>query len=123
MQLSGIGMLIPDWVLGWLAVAAVGAAIIGLPRRIVFGFAAPPLFRWIILPNIDPWFAAQPFWFRTSAVLIISLLGIQAAITLVFGKQVAGHFVGTMLVRLFDLLLLGPLRGIAALIRRLLVAP
>src|SRR5437763_396437 len=107
MHLTGIGTLLPDWVLGWLIAAAVGAAIIRLPRRIVFGFAAPPLLRWIVLPAIDPWFAAQPMWFQAAAILVAGLLAVQSALTLVFGEQVAGHFVGTMLVRIFDCVVLG----------------
>ena len=123
MHLTGIGALLPDWVLGWLVVAAIGGAIIGLPRRVVFGFATPPAFRWIIMPAIGPWFATQPIWFQAIAFLLIALLAIQSALSLVFGKEAAGHFVGTMLVRIFDCVVLGAFRGVASLVHRLLVTP
>jgi hypothetical protein len=123
MHLTGIGTLLPDWVLGWLVVAAIGGAIIGLPKRLVFGFAAPPAFRWVILPAIGPWFATQPLWFQAVTYLAVALLAAQSVLRLVFGKEAAGHFAGTMLVRIFDCVVLGAFRGAAGLVRRLLVSP
>ena len=123
MPLTGIGTLLPDWVLGWLMVAAIGGAIIGLPRRVVLGLAVPPAFRWVIMPAIGPWFSVQPLWLQAVAFLAVALLTAQSVLTLVFGKEAAGHFIGTMLVRVFDLVVLGVFRGVASLIRRLLVTP
>lgn len=123
MHLTGLGVLLPDWVLGWLVVAAIGSAIMGLPGRVVLGLSALPAFRWLVRPVIDPWLAIQPIWFQGVVFLIVALLLVQSVLTLAFGKEATGHFVGTMLVRIFDCVVLGAFRGIAALIRRLLVTP
>ena len=123
MHLTGIGALLPDWVLGWLAVAAAGAAIIGLPRRVALGLAAPPAFRWVVMPAISPWFSAQPLWLQGAAFLAVALLTVQSVLTLVFGKEAAGHFIGVMLVRIFDLVVVGAFRTAGRLVRRLLVTP
>lgn len=120
MPLPGIGLLIPDWVEGWLALAAAGAAITGLRWRIVLGFAAAPAFRWIIGPALRPWFAAEPIAMQAVIVLVVALMAVHSGLTLLFGRQVAALVVGTMLLRIFDRVVIGTFRGLGWAARGLL---
>ncbi|MGH7118781.1 MAG: hypothetical protein ACREFP_07310 [Acetobacteraceae bacterium] len=117
MPLHGIGLLVPEWLEIWLAIAAAVAAIAGLPPRIVLGFAAAPAFHWVIGPALQPWFVAQPIAVQAGIMLVVLLMAMQAGLTMLFGKEPAGHFVGTMLVRIFDQLAFATFRGLGWMAR------
>lgn len=117
---SEISLLFPEWLTPWIVVAAVAAAIMGFNRVAVsLGiYVAIDLF---IAPMLEPWLDQLPLWTLALAALLLPLLVLNAIISLVFGKEAGGHFTGTWLVRIFDLLILGPFHIVGYLLRLLIV--
>jgi hypothetical protein len=111
-------LLIPDWLVVWVAVAAIGAAIVGLPR-LAMALAVLPLIDWVLFPMAEPLLDALPLWVSLILLVVIALLILHALIASVFGREAAGFVVGIYLVRLIDWLFRTPLRA-ARMFRRLL---
>jgi hypothetical protein len=110
-------LLMPDWLVVWVAVTAVGAAILGL-RRLAMGLAVLPLADWVLLPMVGPVLDSLPIWVSVVVLVVIALLILHALIASVFGREAAGFVVGTYLVRLIDWLFRSPLR-LGRMVRRL----
>lgn len=109
---STLGLPVPEWFVGWLTLAALGALVLRLHPRIVFGLAVIPIFV-MTAPLVHAWLDTQPFWMSFLIYTSVGLIALQALLTILFGGAAAGHFTGVMLVRVFDLLISGPLRGLA----------
>lgn len=111
-------LFLPEWALPWVAVIGVAAWILGAR---VLGVAAALLLltELLLAPLLAPWIATLPTWglLMLAAALVIVVL--HQVIDLLFGKETAGHVTGTYVVRLLDVILLGPIRLLARLLRRL----
>jgi hypothetical protein len=101
----------PEWLTVWFAIAAVGAFILGF-RRAGMALMGWPIIDWIVLPAIDPIIDQLPGWAVAALLVVVALLMLQGALSLLFGPEAVGHVIGTYLVRLIDVLLLGPFRGL-----------
>ena len=55
-------------------------------------------------------FQTQPLWLQVGVAIVAVLLLCQSVLLLVFGQHVADTVVANLLLRLVDLLLLGPLQ-------------
>ncbi len=110
MRFQGFAILAPEWLTMWFAVAAVGAFILGFNRTgtALLGW---PIIDWIVLPIIEPVIDQLPGWVVAVIVAVIALVMLQGILSLLFGRAAVGHVVGTYLVRLIDLVFLGPFRG------------
>jgi hypothetical protein len=102
-------LFFPEWITPWIGLAAAAAAILGMKK------AATTLgLFWGIevfaMPILEPWLSELPMWVLAIALLILPLLMLHGFISFIFGKETAGHFTGTWLLRIFDFLLLGPFR-------------
>jgi hypothetical protein len=110
-HLHEIGMFFPEWLIPWIGVAAVATAILGL-KRLAVSFGSFVAFDVFVMPWIKPWFEQLPPWVSIPAIVVFALLVIYALIALVFGEGVAsqaiGQVIGTWLVRLLDVMILGP---------------
>ena len=106
---------IPEWALPWIAVIGAAAWILEI-RSIAFMAGVVLFIEFILAPILAPIIMILPNWalFLLSATVVLSLL--SGAITFLFGKEAAGHVVGTYIVRVIDLSLFGPFR----LIRRII---
>ncbi len=119
MQHQWTSLLLPDALTPWFAVGAVSAAVLGW-QNIARGLAVLPLVNWIVLPLLDPFIDMLPLWVLLVIVPIAALMFLHAVVATLFGREAAGHVVGTYLVRLIDGLLLIP-AGTVRLIGRMLV--
>lgn len=115
---TGVGFIVPDWAMIWFLIFAGAAFILGA-RRVAILVASVPLIRWFVWPVVADTFPELPLWIQILAIVLVPLLLIHGLITLVFGAPTAAHFTGAWLVRLGDLLLFSPTRGIRGLIGRL----
>lgn len=104
----------PEWLTVWFAAAAAGALILGF-KQTAYALMAWPVIDWIVLPIFEPVIDQQPAWVAAVIIAVISLIILQGLLALVFGKEAAGHVIGTYLVRLLDLLFIGPLRFLGRL--------
>ncbi len=111
--------LIPEWTLPWIAVAAAVAFVLGRPRA-GSGFALAFILLTWLTPILKPWLEQQPLWLQAVWVLAVWILLMQAIISLIFGRAVGDGFATHWVIRIVDLLVLGPLRGIAYLLRVLI---
>jgi hypothetical protein len=118
-QLSEIGLFFPEWLTPWLGVAAIAAAIMGW-GRLAASLGAFVAINIFVMPLLEGWLGQLPIWASALAVILLSLLVIHALIALVFGKEAAGQFTGTWLVRISDALILGPFRIVQSLWRLLM---
>lgn len=110
-------MFLPDWIIEWLAIAA-GVSVILRAYRIAGLLAFPVFVRWVAWPTAKPFYDSIPEWQKFLIIALVGLIVLQGLIRLVFGREATGHFTGTMLVRLFDLVFFGPFRSIRKVILR-----
>lgn len=113
--INGLTPFAPDWLWPWIGVVAVASLILGAKRLattlgVLLGTHA------IVVPMLEPWIDTLPTWAIALGTMILLLSVIQAVLTLLFGKEASGQFVGTWLVRLGDLLLIGPFRFIGYIV-------
>ena len=99
----------PDWLTVWFLVAAAGAFILGA-KAAGYSLMAWPILDWIVLPIFEPAIDQLPLMWVAVIGAVITLIILQGLLSLVFGKEAAGHVIGTYLVRLLDLLFVGPFR-------------
>lgn len=118
-RLQGLALLMPEWMLPWVAVAAVAAWILGA-RRAAIALGLFFAMDVLVAPALAPWLAEQPAWALALLTLAMGLMMLQGLLTFLFGRGATDHFVGTWLVRIVDLLLLGPFRVVLALLRLLM---
>lgn len=118
-HLHELGLFIPEWMIPWCVVAAIGAAILGWSRiaTSLSLFVAVDVLVW---PLLEPWLDQLPVWALVLGAILLPLLVVHSLIALVFGEAAAGQFTGTWLVRIADALLLGPLRMLRSLWQLLL---
>jgi hypothetical protein len=114
--LTTLGLFLPDWALPWVAVGAVAAWILGL-RGIGVSLAVLFVADTVLAPFLEPWLDTVPPWALVAGLVIVTLLVLQGFVVALFGREAWGHFAGTWLVRLGDLLLLGPFRALGAILR------
>jgi hypothetical protein len=116
MKALGLSVFIPEWALPWIAVAAVGSFILGA-NRMGTSLIALLVLDIVVAPLLAPVLAGIPLWALLLLLVVVALLTVHGVITAVFGHEAAGHFTGTWLVRIGDLLLLGPFRLLGGLVR------
>lgn len=116
MKLLGLSVFLPGWALPWVVVAAVAAFIIGA-RRLGIALAILLVMDQVAAPLLAPVLAELPWWVLALVTLVVVLLVVHGLIAAVFGAEAAGHFTGTWLVRITDLLIIGPFRAIRYLLR------
>ncbi len=118
-HLYEIGLFFPEWWTPWIGVAAVAFAIMGAGRMAAAlgTFVAIDL---IVAPLLEPWLEQLPPWASALIVIVLGLLVIHSLISLAFGPEAAGTFTGTWLVRISDMLILGPFRILRTLFRLLM---
>lgn len=108
-------MLLPDWIIVWLAVTGGSALILGA-SRIGLAFLLPAAIRFVVVPTLKSELSEIPPVVLNSLVPFALILGailvLKVLVQAIYGKQTAGHVAGTYLVRAFDTF--G--RGIAAVI-------
>ncbi len=116
-SLSLATLFLPEWALPWMVVLAIGALVVG--ARGLAATAAGVVFADLVLaPLLAPWIAAVPVWALVPILIVFGFVVLNAVLTFFFGPEAGGHVTGTYLVRLFDLILLGPFRLLRALLRR-----
>src|ERR1039458_8645538 len=111
--------LIPEWTLPWIAVAAAVAFILGRPRA-GSSFALTFILQAWLTPILKPWLDQQPLWLQAIWALVIWILLMQTIVSIIFGRRVGDGFATHWVIRVVDLLILGPFRGIAYLLRLLI---
>ncbi len=115
-SLSFATLFLPDWALPWMVVLAIAAWI--LRARALAGLAALIVLADVVIgPLVAPWLDAIPLWALLPLLPIIGLLLLHGLIVAAFGPETAGQVTGTYLVRLLDLIFLGPFRLIRFLLR------
>src|SRR5262245_799444 len=110
--------LIPEWLLPWIAVAAAVGFILG-QRSAGFGLAPAFVVQGLAF-ILCPWLDHRPLWSQALLTLLVWLLLMRAAISIVFGGRVADGFAAQWVIRIVDLLIVGPLRAVAFLLRLLI---
>lgn len=118
MRATGLGLLLPEWAMVWCFVIAGAAFILGA-RRPALLLVAVPLFHWLVWPAVSQVFFDLPFLMQALITVLVPLLAVHGLISLVFGREAAGHFSGNWLVRLGDFLILTPARIIKIIWLRL----
>lgn len=114
--LSPLVLLPPHWVLPWVAVAGLAAAILGARSLavaaaiLVFGDLGFTLL-------LAPWIATLPVWVPWLLAALMWLLVLQGILATLFGRDVAAHVTGAYLIQILDTLLLAPLRFVIRLMR------
>lgn len=111
-------LFLPGWALPWVAVAAAAAWIIGA-RRMGFVLAALVGAELVLPPLVEPWLETLPLWILVLGGLTLLLLVAHDLIAFVFNRKVAAHVTAEWLIRLVDFVMLGPLRLLWRLLRRL----
>ena len=109
-------LFLPDWTLPWVAVVGLAAWIMGA-RALGTAAAILLLSDLVLAPLLAPWLATLPAWTLWLLGALMWLMILRGVIETMFGKDTAGHVTGTYLVRIFDALLLGPLRFVFHLLR------
>lgn len=98
-------MLLPEWIIFYMAVAGGAALILGA-RRVAAGLLSPAIFHWFVFPVIKPEFHQLPLPLIIVAAPIVLILGgllvLNRGIRLLYGHDAGGHVVGTYLVRIID---------------------
>ena len=108
-------LFLPAWALPWIGLIGVLALIVG--ARGLAGAAGMILVvELIVAPLMAPWLATLPTWVLLIMGAVMVLTVVHGVIDFLFGKEAAGHVSGTYLVRLLDLLLLGPFRLLGRLL-------
>lgn len=92
-----IPALFPTWTLPWFALAAV-IAFLMRDLRLSLALAMVPLLRLVLIPTLWPVVAEFPVWALLILAVVIVIHTLHRLIVLVFGKQAAGHFTGSVLV-------------------------
>lgn len=109
-------LFLPEWALPWMVVLAITALVVG--ARGLAGMAAGVVAADLVLaPLLAPWIDALPDWALAPILVVFGLMVLNSALAFLFGREAAGHVTGTLLMRLFDLILLGPFRLLRALLR------
>jgi hypothetical protein len=120
MMLGALAHAIPDWLTVWIAVAAIAAWLVRAKRAaIALSFVLAG--KWLVAPAFAPVMQSLPWWVGPLADATMMLLLMQAAIALVFGPAAAAAVIATLLLRVLDLLFLGPFRALRWLARALLM--
>lgn len=109
-------LLLPEWLLPWLLVLAVSAWILGARPVAIFA-SLILLFEIVVTPMVAPVLASIPAAALLLVAPVLALMVFQGVITLLFGKRTAGSVTGVYLVRMLDLLTLGPFRLLGRLLR------
>jgi hypothetical protein len=98
-------MLLPDWIVLYMALAGCGALILG-QRKVGITLVAPACIRWLMLPLLSPMLKHVPIALVVIATPIVvifgSLLLLDRVVSSVYGPRAGGHVTGTYLVRVFD---------------------
>lgn len=118
-HLYEIGLFFPEWWTPWIGMAAVAFAIMGL-GRLAASLGVVVAIDLIVVPLFEPWLEQLPPWASALMVIVLGLLVIHSLISVVFGPEAAGTFTGTWLVRISDMLILGPFRIVRHLFRLLM---
>ncbi len=117
-NLLELGMFLPEWVMPWICLVAIAAAIMGWNRlAAALGlFVAIDIF---VFPMLEPFFDQLPIWVLILCVAFIPLYLLHSLIQFVFGKETAGTFTGIWLLRVSDAIILMPFRFVRLLWRLL----
>ncbi len=114
MNFQGLGLLVPEWVLPWIVLAAAVAYLVGA-LRLSLALGLIPVVKLILAPVLAPYFWQLPVWLLPAVVLLLFLLVLQGIVSLVFGRETAGQFVGAILMRCCEwpiVALLRTIRGV-----------
>jgi len=105
-------MLLPDWIVFYLAIAGGGAIILG-HRRLGIGLLIPAFLRWLVFPLLAPQLHFLPWPLVVVALPVIGVFGgllvLDKIMSFVYGPRAGGHVTGTYLVRVLDAIALGTL--------------
>ena len=109
--MPSIQMLIPDWSLPWLVAAALLAFVFGAYRlSLVLGII--PVLKLVITPILPPLaHSLLPTWALPLALAIVGLLALHGLIGLIFGRETASQFTGSVLISLFAMTARAPVAG------------
>ena len=118
MRLLELSFFIPAWAIPSLFVLTIAAWIVGA-KRFALGLTVLLVVDQIVAPLLEPYIRTLPTWVLALLTAIVLLLVIHGLIATLFGKEAAGTFTGKWLVRISDLLILGPFRVIRILLRGL----
>jgi hypothetical protein len=98
-------MILPDWIVLFMAIAGVCVLIAGM-RRPGISLLLPAALRWIALPLLWPELRNIPIALILLAVPLIAVFGglllLDRAVSFVYGARAGGHVTGEYLVRTFD---------------------
>ena len=108
-------LFMPAWLLPWIAVLAIGALIVGARSLAIFLFTLLAV-ELVLVPMLGVWLESWPLWAVLLAAVIFALSIVNGLIALVFGKEAAGNYTGTMLVRLTDLILSLSFRSVRSIV-------
>jgi hypothetical protein len=115
-------MLLPDWIVLYMAIAGGAAFIVGA-RKLGVSLLLPAGLRWLIFPLLWPIFQHIPLALVFLAVPIVAIFGglliLDRAVCLIYGPRAGGHVTGTYLVRIFDAIARGMMWSVAAPVRRI----
>jgi len=118
--LATFGIFLPVWMMPWLVVGAIAAWIVGA-YRLAVGLSIFVTADLLLVPLLKPYLTTLPAWVLALITILLVLMVIHGLLVVTFGREAAGNFTGTWLVRIGDLLLLGPLRFIGILLRNLMI--
>ena len=118
MRIIELSLFVPGWAIPWLVVLTIAAWIVGA-KQFALGLTVLLIMDQVVAPLLEPYLATLPTWVLALVTATVILLVIHGLIVMIFGKEAAAHFTGTWLVRISDLLILGPFRMIRVLLRGL----
>ena len=122
-------MILPDWIVLYLAVAGVCAYLLSA-RRLALSLATPAVLRWMVYPLVRPLLDQIPVVLLVVASLLVLVFSALQSLGVVlkwfYGSEAGGHVTGTYLVRIIDASARGlmfclalPFRLLARLLRSL----
>lgn len=114
MRVNPLTVLVPEWAMFWLAVAAVCALVLNA-RALAITLGAIPAFHWLLAPLLEPFIAAMPLWALCTGLLVFAAILLHAAIAFAFGDETASRVTSSLIVRSLEFIFVAPLRALRAL--------
>jgi prepilin signal peptidase PulO-like enzyme (type II secretory pathway) len=106
--------LMPDEALPIVIVGIGIALILGIiNRKTAFSFLAIIIIFMLLIPFIDALFESLPLWLLLLLMVGFSFIILRLILNTILGREVTGHFLGTLLFTIFSL----PFRLIGYLFR------
>lgn len=111
---QSLNYFLPTWVLVWLCLCGLGFSIIGY-RKTGLVVLAPAALHWLVFPAKSVVVDNTSLWLRLTVSFFFAAFILRAALTIIFGKEVAAQAVGQIVAST----IMGAVRGLALLSRRL----